>query len=213
MISMRNVYLSASWMAMVFANSAALAGGVERRLLVRSNPPGALLKIDDEEIGITPVSTSFIYYGTRKIQLVKDGYETLTLLQPIPAPWYQWPGIDFFSEHLTPRQIRDTRVLDYQLQPAVMVPVEQVVERGNQLRRNAQAGAEVVTAPGAVPVGPAPSNPGAWPPPPPVQQLPPPMVPAQPPTAPPPLWPGQPAFPPAPTQPVQPQPGWQPALR
>ncbi|MCE9553975.1 MAG: PEGA domain-containing protein [Planctomycetes bacterium] len=202
-----------TWLAVVFATSTALAGGVERRLLVRSNPPGALLKIDDEEIGITPVSTSFIYYGTRKIQLIKDGYETLTLLQPIPAPWYQWPGIDFFSEHLVPRQIRDTRVLDYQLQPAAMVPVEQLVERANQLRRNAQAGAEVVPVPGAIPAAPAPGQPGAWPPPPPVQPLPPPMVPAQPPATQPPLWPGQPTFPPAPAQSVQPQPGWQPALR
>lgn len=201
------------FLAVIYLTCSASAGCVERRLLVRSNPPGALLKIDDEEIGITPVSTSFVYYGTRKIQLVKDGYETLTLLQPIPAPWYQWPGIDLLSEHLVPGQVRDMRVLDYQLQPAAMVPTNQVVERGNQLRRNAQAGAEAVPAPGAVPVAPVPSNPGAWPPPPPVQQLPAPIIPAQPPAAQPPLWPGQPTFPPAPAPPMQPQPGWQPAMQ
>ena len=176
---------SITFLALVLLACAVCTGCVERRLLVRSNPPGALLKIDDEEIGVTPVSTSFVYYGTRKIQLVKDGYETLTLLQPIPAPWYQWPGIDFFSEHLVPGQTRDMRVLDYQLQPAAVVPTDQLLERAKQLRRNAQAGAEVVPAPrgvvpgtavpGAplpvaplsvvpVPGAPVPNQPGAWPP-------------------------------------------------
>jgi len=150
-----------SFLLVVLLAGAASAGCVERRLLVRSNPPGALLKIDDEEIGITPVSTSFVYYGTRKIQLVKDGYETLTLLQPIPAPWYEWPGVDLVSEHLVPGQIRDMRVLDYQLQPAAMVPTEQLLERGNQLRNNAKAGAAPVP-PEVVPVPAQP--PAAFPP-------------------------------------------------
>src|SRR5690606_1796746 len=60
----------------------ALTGCVRRRLTVRSDPPGALVLIDDQEIGHTPVATSYVYYGTRKIQLIKDGYETQTVLQP-----------------------------------------------------------------------------------------------------------------------------------
>ena len=45
---------------------ASQSGCVERRLTIRSNPPGALVYVDDYTIGVTPVSTSFIYYGTRK---------------------------------------------------------------------------------------------------------------------------------------------------
>lgn len=52
---------------------AAAGGCVQRRMTVRSNPPGALVYVDDYQIGTTPVSTDFIYYGTRKIRLVKDG--------------------------------------------------------------------------------------------------------------------------------------------
>ena len=203
------------FLALAFFVCAACTGCVERRLIVRSNPPGALLKIDDEEIGVTPVSTSFVYYGTRKIQLVKDGYETLTLLQPIPAPWYEWPGIDLFSEHLVPGQRRDVRVLDYQLQPAAVVPTDQLLERGNQSRNQAHAGAqvvpaEIVPAPRGAPAPPpgtlapgasVPNQSGAWPPL--VQPLPAPQpAPLQP--AP---WPPQ----PAPMQPAPLQPGWQPA--
>ena len=76
-------------------------------LHVRTNPPGAVLYVDDNEIGVTPASHDFVYYGTRKIRLVKDGYETLTVLQPIPAPWYEFIGLDFIAENVIPR--RDSR--------------------------------------------------------------------------------------------------------
>jgi hypothetical protein len=192
------MHKSIPFLLLVLVSATACGGCFERRLLVRSNPPGALLKIDDEEIGVTPVSTSFVYYGTRKMQLIKDGYETLTILQPIPAPITQWPGVDFFTEHLVPRQIRDVRVVEYQLQPAAAAPADQVLERGKQLRRNAQAGAEVVPAPGSLPATPGPNTPGAWP-------LPAPQAPGAPLP-----WQGQPAGPPGPTLPAQPSPpGWQ----
>ena len=64
-------------------------------MTVRTNPPGALLYVDDYEIGTTPVSANFTYYGTRKIRLVKDGYETLTVMQWIPPPWYEFPPHGF----------------------------------------------------------------------------------------------------------------------
>lgn len=110
-------------------------GCVQRRLTIRSNPPGALVYVDNHEIGITPVSTDFIYYGTRQIRLVKDGYETLTVLHPIPAPWYQYFPIDFFAENVVPTEIRDERVLDFALTPQVMVPGDQLLQRAEDLRR------------------------------------------------------------------------------
>ena len=114
-------------------------GHVDRRMTIRSNPPGALVFVDDYEIGITPVSTSFVYYGQRRIRLVKDGYETLTLIQPIPPPWYEIIGLDFFSENLMSGKIRDERVFDYNLQPQIMVPPEQLRQRAEALRRGVQA--------------------------------------------------------------------------
>ena len=58
--------------------SLADSGCVERRMIIRTNPPGALAYVDDNEVGLTPVAISPIYYGSRKIRLVKDGCETLT---------------------------------------------------------------------------------------------------------------------------------------
>ncbi len=122
-------------------------------MTIRSNPPGAQVYVDNHEIGRTPVSTDFIYYGKREIRLVKDGFETLTVKQPVSAPWYQIPGIDFFSENLYPGEIRDERQFDYQMQPLLVVPSEQLLSRGEELRRGNQAvpvAAPNVYAPAAI---------------------------------------------------------------
>jgi hypothetical protein len=160
--------------------SASQVGCVQRRFLVRSNPPGARVFVDDYEIGTTPIATDFVYYGTRKIRLVKDGYETLTVLQPMPAPWYEYPVLDFISENVVLNKIHDDRVLDYQLQPQLMVPEDQLRARAEELRRNTQvpqfAPAGVIQS-GAVQGVPfQPGQPGGLPPgtlpPPPLQQSP-----------------------------------------
>ena len=109
-------------------------GCVQRRMMIRTNPPGAVVYIDDYEIGTTPTATNFTYYGTRKIRLVKDGYETLTVNQWVPPPWYQIFPLDFISENLVPGEIRDTRTLAYQLRPQMVVPTEQLLSRAENLR-------------------------------------------------------------------------------
>jgi len=132
-------------------------GCVQRRMTIRSDPPGALVYVDDYEIGTTPVSTDFIYYGKRKIRLVKDGCETLTVMQTIPAPWYEYPVLDFFSENFTPGQVRDQHTLDYRLVQQSVTPSEQLLSRAEQLRRGVHASTN--TAP--VGVGPATAAPAA----------------------------------------------------
>lgn len=112
----------------------AAAGCVQRRMTVRSNPPGALVYVDDYELGTTPVSRDFVYYGTRKIRLVKDGYETLTVRQPFPLPWYQFFPLDFVTENLVPWEIRDERVVELAMVPASSTPPESVVARAEQAR-------------------------------------------------------------------------------
>ncbi len=115
-------------------------GCVRRRMIVRSNPPGAMVYVDNQAIGMTPAATDFVYYGTRELRLVKPGFETLTVNQPIPAPWYQIPPLDFVSENIVPRKIQDYRTLSYDLVPQVIVPKAQLLERGQLLRQQTQQG-------------------------------------------------------------------------
>lgn len=126
------------WIVLALALLLVASGCVQRRMTVRSNPPGAMVYVDDNPIGTTPVSADFTYYGTRKVRLVKDGYETLTVYQPMKTPWYQWFGIDFFSENIWPGEIRDERAYEYQMIPTVQVPTEQLIGRAEQLRANSQ---------------------------------------------------------------------------
>jgi hypothetical protein len=135
--------------------------------MVRSNPPGAMVYVDNQLIGTTPCATSFVYYGTREIRLVKAGYETYTVNQPIPAPWYQIPPFDFVSENLAPRQIQDFRTVTYDLKPQTIVPTEQLLGRAEELRRSTMQGVilpgtTTTGAPGSVlPPAPVVVNPAA----------------------------------------------------
>lgn len=119
---------------------AAESGCVHRRVTIRSDPPGALVLLDGDEVGYTPVSVDFTYYGTREIMLIKDGYETLTLYQEIPPPWYQVPPLDFISDNLLPFRVSDRREFSYRLQPQVIVPREEIQDRANRARTQAQLG-------------------------------------------------------------------------
>src|SRR5947209_930573 len=82
-------------LACLIAASLVPTGCVRRRMTVRTNPPGAQVFVDDQEIGTTPCSASYVYYGTRKITLMKDGYRTETVYQKFYPPWYQVPPLDF----------------------------------------------------------------------------------------------------------------------
>jgi hypothetical protein len=46
-----------------------LAGCVERTITINSEPQGALVYLNDEEVGRTPVSVPFLYYGTYDVRL------------------------------------------------------------------------------------------------------------------------------------------------
>ena len=121
------------------------SGCVQRRMTVRSNPPGALLYVDGYEIGPTPVSVNFTYYGTREFKLVKDGYETYTEKKTILPPWYEFSPMDFVAENFVPGNIHDQRDLYFQLQLQVAVPPEQLRARAEALRHGIHASTGTAT--------------------------------------------------------------------
>ncbi len=115
---------------------AVVSGGcVRRRMTVMSNPPGATVYLDGKEIGRTPFSTNFDYYGKREFRLVKQGYETKTKIMPVRAPWYQWVGFDFVAEVLLPGKLTDRHYYQFDLQPEQVIPKYELVGRAEDLRR------------------------------------------------------------------------------
>ena len=62
-----------------------LSGCVERRYVVYTDPPGAMVFRNGQPLGATPADDHFVYYGKYKFTIIADGYETLTVEQDIPA--------------------------------------------------------------------------------------------------------------------------------
>lgn len=140
--------------ALAVGSILATPGCVQRRMTIRSNPPGALVYVDDYQLGTTPVSHDFVYYGTRKIRLVKDGYETLTVRQPFPTPWYEIFPLDFVTENLIPWEVRDERVVELAMQPALPAAPETVVARAEQVRLAAGSQPAAMPQPAPQPIAP-----------------------------------------------------------
>jgi hypothetical protein len=137
---MRFVYKRVGFLLIFLALTLLLFNGcVRRRMTVRSNPPGATVYLDGKEIGRTPFSTNFDFYGKREFRVVKQGYETKTVLLPVPAPWYELPGIDFVSEVLLPGKLTDHKYYEFDMKPEQITPTHELVGRAEDLRRVAHA--------------------------------------------------------------------------
>ncbi len=147
-------------------------GCVERRFVITSDPPGALVLREglSQPIGFTPCDDHFVYYGKYKFTLIRDRYTTLQVVEDVKAPFYEWGGIDFISENLLPFKLRDVRRLHYCLQPLQQDDPQAVLQQALPLRERAK------TIGDAPPRPPLPGPPGPLPP-----GLPPPPGPAMPP--------------------------------
>jgi len=77
-----------------------LTGCLERRIRVTSEPPGALVWLNDREIGRTPVETSFTFHGDYDVRLELEGYEPVHTDRVAHAPVHEWPGIDLVAAAL-----------------------------------------------------------------------------------------------------------------
>lgn len=112
-----------------------LGGCVERLLQVRSDPPGAEVRIDGTPVGQTPVDVEFHWYGGREITLRKPGFRTVRRTIDVSAPWWQVFPFDLFTDLLLPFRIHDIRRLHFILQAEEDVPYDDVRERADKLRR------------------------------------------------------------------------------
>src|SRR5258708_6868914 len=109
--------------------SAFLLGCVDRRYVITTDPPGAVVYCNGNYLGATPVDNHFIYYGKYHYTIVKEGYETLQIDQDISTPWYEYPPIDFFSETLVPYNVVDRREFHYKLEPRKLPDQGQLLQQ------------------------------------------------------------------------------------
>ncbi|NOT00244.1 MAG: PEGA domain-containing protein [Phycisphaerales bacterium] len=119
--------------------TAALPGCVRRTLTIDTDPQGATVHLNDQEIGATPASTDFTWYGDYDVVLRKPGYKTLITHVEVKEPWYQVPPIDFYFDALYPGRIHDVHHASFTLEPWTPPTPDEVRQRADELRARALA--------------------------------------------------------------------------
>lgn len=112
-----------------------LTGCVERQLTVNTSPSGAVVTLNDEEIGISPVTVSFQWYGDYDVRISKEGYETLKTHRLLKGPWYDKFPFDFFAQVLNPKKIVDTYEWTFQLNDKKTPNREELIEKAQKMKK------------------------------------------------------------------------------
>jgi hypothetical protein len=163
------------WIVTLATFGFALAGCVERRFVVYTDPPGAMVLRNGVPLTASPADDFYEYYGKYHFTIIAEGYETLQVDQKINAPWYEYPPLDFISENMIPWKILDRREFSYHLQPRVIANTDKLLSDGQNLRNRgiSLGGGSALpnpAAPASVPPNAQPPAPATLPPP---RQMPP----------------------------------------
>jgi hypothetical protein len=121
-------------LAGVGAATAALSGCVERTLTINTHPQGAMVTLNDQQIGTSPVTVPFNWYGDYCVRISKDGYETLNTHRKLNAPLYDHLPLDFFVQILYPGHIVDSYEWSFDLAPKQYPTRDELIERTEVLR-------------------------------------------------------------------------------
>lgn len=120
-----------------------LAGCAERRIRVTSQPSGARVWLNDQEIGRTPAEARFTFYGSYDLRLEHPGYEPYHAEHVARAPLYEYPGPDLVATAL-PVDLKSNIDWHVDLVPSpesTLEPAEartQLMDRAAQLREQAR---------------------------------------------------------------------------
>jgi hypothetical protein len=94
----------------------ALGACVERRLLVRTEPKGATVRVNGVEIGESPVAWRFDHYGKVLVEVEKDGHVSEQRVVRLKAPareYYTLGG--FFIDVTYPGTIKENHEVKFVL--------------------------------------------------------------------------------------------------
>ena len=114
-----------------------LSGCVKRTLTVTSEPSGALVWLNDREVGRTPVTMEFVYYGEYDVRLEAPGYEPVMTGAHVNPPWWDNVPLDFIAE-VAPIDLNSTSEHHFTLTP-VDPDRNRLVDRAAALRSELSA--------------------------------------------------------------------------
>jgi hypothetical protein len=127
---------------------------VQRVLELRSQPPGATVRLDDQIVGETPLDLPFVHHGTRRVTCTLEGYRTASRVVAIEAPWWARFPLDLFSEVLLPFGWRDIHRVEVELEAEGSdlseSELRELLRRAETLRRAGPTGPRPQSAPPVV---------------------------------------------------------------
>jgi len=102
---------------LLLALAAAPLACVERRLHIRTDPEGAVVRVNGTEVGRSPCAWRFDHYGTVIVEADLEGYEPRQAVVKLKIPWYQRPVADFLADVVYPGKIHDDHEVRIALPP------------------------------------------------------------------------------------------------
>jgi hypothetical protein len=110
-------------------------GCVERKLTIVTEPPNALVALNDEEIGTSPVTVGFEWYGDYAVRITKDGYQTLNTHQNLKRPLKDRFPFDLFADMFTTKI--DAYTWNFKLEPYQQTQKDVLIKSAAGLRKEA----------------------------------------------------------------------------
>ncbi|RPI62929.1 MAG: PEGA domain-containing protein [Planctomycetaceae bacterium] len=121
------------WIIIAVLACTSLVGCVEREMTITSEPPGMMVTVSGREVGRTPVTIPFKWYGTYEIILRQESYNTIVASADINMPWYEIPPIDLLS-YMAPWTYKDSRYMHYRATKFVPPTTQETIERADKLK-------------------------------------------------------------------------------
>lgn len=120
--------------------SGLVACETQRTITVTSNPPGALVFLNDEEVGRTPITVPFTFYGTYSVRLEKPGYDPLWTKKEAAAPFWELPGPDLIALLIPGKKVDLSWHYELQALPLAegvsAIDEQQLLQRADQMRQS-----------------------------------------------------------------------------
>ena len=107
-------------------------GCVKRTISITSEPSGALVWVNDKEVGRTPIDVDFLYYGEYCVRVEGEGFEPILATRWTQMPFWDAPFVDLGAE-LVPFNLHSNTLWHFNLE----LPnnnKELLLDRANGLR-------------------------------------------------------------------------------
>ena len=124
-------------MCVVMTAAVILGGCVERKLTINTEPQGALIVLNDEEIGTSPVTVAFNWYGDYSVRINKEGYQSLNTHKVLEQPRKDKFPFDFYYEVLTAKKYVDEYEWTFALAPYKPASREELLKAAKAVKEQA----------------------------------------------------------------------------